>query len=364
MRSRFSSLVRRAQACCAAAGFAALPFAGAFLVTTAVRGGAAASAQEKFPVMPPPIPAKPPEPPPKPPVEAQTLKMIPKARKLTTYSFEGRVETLTADIIVQAPPAYTDSFAVWTSKMKGLEKIELIQFLISTQDAAADGSVPFRRQVPRFMVELYRGGSPMSPYGTMVQDVQSLIWEGVLDPYGNVKEMHKVVGDFTDDMKELSFPMLENIFPRLEGPKEIKVGEWFTDVAKVPLPARMTVHGLENIGLVMTRRYTLKENINGQALFEVKTSFVADPDKPPTAPQVTCIIGGEGTGEAVFDVKKGVFLRTRLPASLTIDFEAPLFPIPGRPETANPGLGRTHISMGLLLGGEQTIRRIWGEDTD
>jgi hypothetical protein len=334
------------------------------LVAAAVGGGDALSAQEKYPVMPPPVPARPPAPPPKPPLEAQTLKMVPKARKLSTYSFEGRVETLTSDVTVDAPPAYRDNFAVWSARMRGLAKIELVQFLVSTQDAAEDGTVPFRRQVPRFMVELNQQGHPMEPYGTLVQDVQSLIWEGSLDPHGNIKEIHRVAGDVTDDMKDLSFPMLEKIFPRLDGPREIKVGEGFTDVTKLPLPARLTVHGLEDIGMVMTRKYTLKENINGRAVFEVATSLASDPEKPPSEPQVTCVIGGGGTGDAIFDVRKGIFLRSRFPLRLTIEFEAPLSPIPGRPETASPGLGKTHITMGMTFGGEQVLRRIWGEDTD
>ena len=90
-------------------------------------------------------PTEPPKPPPKPPVAAQTLKMVPKTRKLSTYSFEGRVETLTDDITVEAPPAYTENFAVWSAKMRGVQKIELIQFLTSTQDL--DGTNAAGREV-------------------------------------------------------------------------------------------------------------------------------------------------------------------------------------------------------------------------
>ena len=49
---------------------------------------------------------------------------------------------------------------------------------------------------------------------------------------------------------------------------------------------------------------------------------------------------------------------------MKIDIEAPLRPLPGRPETETPGLGKSHIALALVLSADQRIQRIWGDDTD
>ena len=316
------------------------------------------------PLMPPPAqpPARPPAPKPLP--AGLTLKLVPKARKLSTYLFDGSVTTVTRDVSYDGPPAYRENFDFWIGRMKGAEKRELIQFSINTKDALQDGTVPFRRDVARFQIDLVQGGQTREPVGPLVRDVKGLSWEGFLDPLGNVKEMHRVAGEETPEMAHLSFPILEKAFPRLDGPLEIKAGEGFTDVNTSPLPSRLPINGLEETQMQITRRYVLKDLGGDRAVFEVRTSYAVDPATPPRTPRTACTIGGGGTGEAVFDVKRGVFLSTRLPTKMTIDIEAPLRPLPDVAGAENPGVGKTRIDLDVTLFVTQTVRRVWGEDAD
>ena len=209
-----------------------------------------------------------------------------------------------------------------------------------------------------------KDGHPAVPYGSLTKDVAALAWDGTFDAFGNVKEMKRIAGEDTEDMKQMSYPILDYIFPRVEGPKVYKIGEGFTDTHAMMMPSRLTIHGLEDTGMVMTRQYVLKENIDGRATFDVKVTFKSDPATPPQAPRTSCTIHGGGSGTATFDVKRGVFTSTRLPVEMLIDIEAPLRRLPGTPENADPGLGQSHIDLAMILSGDQKIQRVWGDDTD
>ena len=58
--------------------------------------------------------------------------------------------------------AYKDSFGFWTSRMKGNKKSELYQLLTLTDDAAADGTVPYRKQISRVQVDVEKQGSELN----------------------------------------------------------------------------------------------------------------------------------------------------------------------------------------------------------
>ncbi|HEU4402879.1 MAG TPA: hypothetical protein VFT43_12315, partial [Candidatus Polarisedimenticolia bacterium] len=299
------------------------------------------------------------------PVPPSALRFAPRARRLTTYTNVVRLEITTRDVTFEAPPAYQQSFAFWSGRMKGETKIELFEFQTLTQERAGEGTVPFKRTLPRFQVELQKqGGPPQEPYGTLQSDVTSLAWEGTLDAFGNVKEIHRVAGKENPEFADLGLEQIESVFPRAGEPKEIPVGAGFTESGRFPLPTPLHIKGLEKVGMVMTREYRLRDVKGEVATFDVTVSYANDPATPVTAPGTTCVIAGGGKGELVFETRRGVFLSSRLPTTMTIDIKAPLRPLPDKPETATPGAATTHMTIDLLLSAEQTAKRVWGEEED
>jgi hypothetical protein len=297
---------------------------------------------------------------------APTLHFAPKARKLSTYTSEIRFEITTRAVTFDAPPAYQKSFDFWAGRMRGQKKSELIQLVLATQDREADGTVPFRRTAPRYQVEYETRGESAAPYSTIEKDVKSQVWEGQLDPLGNVTAIRLTAGKDNPDFTNLSLPMIERCFPTIDGPRDLKVGDSFTEIAKVRSPAPLNISGLQEVGLQITRAYVLKE-ISGDgrlATFVIKASYAADPGTPSKAPDTTLVIGGGGVGEAVFEIGKGVFLSSRLPTVMTMDVSAPLRPLPDAPETAKAGTGKTHIDLELLLSAQQAVQRTWGEEEE
>ncbi|MFQ5878181.1 MAG: hypothetical protein ACE5JH_10925 [Acidobacteriota bacterium] len=294
----------------------------------------------------------------------EVLRFLPKARKLSIYTRQARVQILNREVSFEAPPAYQAGFEFWSKKMRGEGKTELIEFVITTDEPDEKGEIPFRRRSPRVMIELLDHGRPMEPYGSLQDDVKTLVWEGKLDRYGNVKEIRKVGGSDNEKIAQLTIPQMDAIFPRLDGPLELRVGEGFVEKLSLPLPARLSIKGLEDLRLLRTREYTLKRFTPRSATFEVRTTYANDPQSKPTEPRTTCRIGGGGTGEATFDVRKGVFVRTRVPETLTIDIEAPLRPLPGMDEGEDPGTGRSHLKLDLTSSATQTVKRLWGEEDD
>ena len=299
-----------------------------------------------------------------PPQAAGTIRFTPKARQLSTYVVEGRLDVTNRDVTFDAPPAYRDKFAFWTGRMKGQKRFELYQFQTSTQERAADGTVPFKRILTRFQLELEREGRPLAAMGSLQKDMTTRAWEGTLDPLGNVKEIRRTQGVDNPDAAELWMPMIERLFPPLPGARNLVAGKGFTDVVSVPLPSQLKIRGLEEIHVTVTREYLLKETTGGIAKFEVRTTYAPDPGTPPTEPGTACAISGGGTGEATFDLKRGVFLGTTLPTQMTLEVKAPLQPLEGQPPTADPGTGTTRIDLDLRLSGQQTVRRYWGEEED
>lgn len=292
------------------------------------------------------------------------LRLTPKARVMSTYTLECRFEVFTKNVTFDVPQAYQDSFAFWTGRMTQNKRMEVIEIVTSTSESNQNGSVPFKRTVPKFNLELEKKGQPLTPYGPLEKQVTSLAWAGSLDRFGNVKEIRKVAGPDNPEVDGVAFPQFDAVFPELQGPREIRVGEAFTETRVLPLPTRVNVLGLEQTTVRLTREYILKETSGSQATFEVKVTYANDSGNPPKAPDTTCLIAGGGTGQAVFDTRRGVFLSANLPSAMTIDIEAPLRPLPDKPETAHPGKGKTHIDLELLVAGLQTVQRTWGEDQD
>ena len=297
-------------------------------------------------------------------IEGPVLHFIPKAREQSIYKLQTRVQLTNVDVTFEAPAAYHASFTFWTNKMKGSSKVELIEFLISTNEPDEDGNLPFRRQSPRFMIELVEKGQPMEPYGSLQNDVKSLVWKGKFDRYGNVLEIEKVAGSNNENIAKLSIPQMEVILPRLEGPMDLRVGEGFEVEMSMPLPSRLNIRGIEELRMIRKREYILKAFTPGRATFEVKSTYLNDPESNPTEPATICTIQGEGKGEAVFDVKRGVFAKSRITDSLRFDIEAPLKPLPGEPETEEGLIGHTFLNLELKTSATQTVQRVWGEDED
>jgi hypothetical protein len=299
-----------------------------------------------------------------PPRPTQVIRLVPKARPMSTYMLQGRFEIFTKDVTFDVPPAYHDSFAFWTERMSRNKRMEVIEMVTVTQEPKEDGSVPFRRTIPRFNLELEKKGQPLAPYGPLDKQVTTLVWEGALDRFGNQKEIKKVAGADNPEIAAMAFPQFEATFPVIREPRDIKLGEAFIETRVLPLPSRLNVLGLEDTTVRLTREYTLKEATGERATFVVKVTYANDPANPPKAPGTTCTIAGGGTGEALFDTRRGVFLNSSLPTTMTVDIEAPLRPLPEKPETADPGKGKTHLEMDLLLSGQLTVRRTWGEEED
>ncbi len=292
------------------------------------------------------------------------LRFEPQGRKLSNYDTQIRYEVSTSNITFDVPPAYRESFSFLTGRLKGQRTIELIQFLVTTQDAREDGTIPFRRTAPRFQVEMEQGGKAAEPLGSYQRDVTGQVWEGLLDRYGNIKEIRTVAGKETPDFAALTLRYVQKALPGDLAPRDIRIGEGFQETFPLPLPSRLHITGLENVGLVVTREYVLKEVAGGRAVFQIKVTYAGDPATPPTAPDTICRISGGGTGEATFDVRRGVFLATRFPTTMTIDIQAPLNPLPDRPEMAKGGTGKTTILLRLEINADQSVKRPWGSEDE
>jgi hypothetical protein len=133
----------------------------------------------------------------------------------------------------------------------------------------------------------------------------------------------------------------------------------------VPFPSRLNIKGLESVQLQITRDFKLIQVRGDHAIFEQTVGYALSPKTPPEAPGTTCVIGGGGRGEATFDVRRGVFKSSSVRSALTVDIEAPLRPLPGveQPE-GSPGTAKTRLELDILISGEQTVSRVWGEEED
>jgi hypothetical protein len=300
---------------------------------------------------------------PAPGTAAAAITLTPRAWPRSSYNFEGRLESTVQDVTFETPPAYQENFAFWGNRMKGAQRTELIQIVTSTHDPDEKGNVPYHRQVARFMVDLSEHGQTRTMPSTLNRDVQSLAWDGQLDPRGLVIEKKRVAGP--DDMTEvdrLAFPLLDQVLPVLDGPKTLKPGETLTFTMTMPLPSRMTINGLEDVAARMTRVLTLKEIRGREAIFADQATYVIDPATPPKVPRTTCVIGGGGGGDATFDLDAGFFVVSRLQTKMTLDIEAPLRPLPGQPEGSDPGTGKSHLVLSLVLFGKQTAAQMYAPE--
>ena len=280
------------------------------------------------------------------------------------YAIDGRVQTSIKDVTFEAPPAYQESFTFWTNRMKGGQRAELFNLLTTTTEPAEDGSLPFHRQVSRYQLDMYDKGEMKVGDDEAVHEVTNLAWEGALDAKGNIKELRLV--RHPDEMRGiqgLSFQRLDEIYPRLTDRRQMKVGESFVEEIPMPLPQRLTVHGLEEVGIKVSRRMTLKQ-VNGQeAIFDVNVTYVANPATPPSAPRTSMTIGGGGDGQATFDMTDGLFTSARLASVLSIDIEAPLRKLPDQPEGSDPGTAKSHIEMAFDFSARQSLSKLFmGEE--
>jgi len=339
-----------------------------------ILAGSIVLAAAQDPVLPPPGmvgPSKKPAAPqkkaapaqPAPSAAAAATTLTPRAWPRSSYSFEGRLESTVQDVTFETPPAYQESFAFWGNRMKGTQRTELIQIVTSTHDPEENGNIPFHRQVARFMVDLSEHGQTRTMASVLNRDVQSLAWDGRLDPRGLILEKKRVAGP--EDMTEvdrLAFPLLDQVLPVLDGPKTLKPGETLTFTTSLPLPSRMTINGLEDVAARMTRVLTFKEVRGRQVIFSDQATYVIDPATPPKVARTTCVIGGGGDGEATFDLDAGFFVGARLQTRMTLDIEAPLRPLPGQPEGTDPGTGKSHIVLSLVLFGKQTAAEMYAAE--
>ncbi len=296
------------------------------------------------------------------PTEPQAIRFAPQARAGSSYALDVRFEMGTKDVTFDAPPAYKDSFGFWTSRMKGNKKSELYQLLTLTDDAAADGTVPYRKQISRVQVDVEKQGSELMTPDRSLDALRGMAWAGTMDRFGNVTTSRKVAGKDDTVLSDLSMPYAEAIFPRVEGSKDLKVGESVTSVQSLPLPSRLHIEGLDEIGVVVTRDLVLKQVNGDRAAFDVRLSFANDPRAGSSRSDTLCTVSGGGQGEAIFDLRHGVFLSARQPATMILDIQAPLRPLPEHPETEHPGVGRSHMELELLTTGQQSVHKIMGDD--
>jgi hypothetical protein len=291
---------------------------------------------------------------------AAPVHVQPKAWQMSTYSLDGRLESGIGTVTFEAPPDYQKSFAFWTDRMKGSNRIEMIQILTTTREAEADAHLPFHRQVSRYDLEMNERGGTMEAGSPVTNAVLALAWEGKLDAWGNVTDIKESAApQDRSEVDQLSFPILNSLFPRLEGPRDMRPGETFTEIAQMPMPSRLAIRGLENLAIRMTRVFTLREVRGAEAVFDVAVTDEIDPATAPTEPHTTCVLKGSGKGEAVFNLDDGFFTSGRIPASITIDIEAPLRRLPGQPEDQDPGTAKNHIQMLLTLSGKVTVARLF-----
>jgi hypothetical protein len=343
-----------------------LPILASLLLPAAPAADAAAAGEKPKHGAKPGVPAPPAPTPPAaaakiPPAQAPATQAVlnPRGYKRSIYSFDGRLETGITDTSFDAPPAYQQSFAYWMGRMKGAQRVELIQILTTTRDPDEGGAVPFHRQVSRYDLNLLEEGKLKEAARTLVQDVASLAWEGAFDAQGNVKEIRRVAGpDNTVEVDRLTFPLLDYLFPRLGASRTLEPGQSFSDTAAMPLPSRLSVKGLDETGMLMSRRYTLREVRGGTAVFDVAVTFSDDPATPPKAERTTCRISGSGKGEASFDLQDGLFVHATQQAKIILDISAPLRRLPDQPPDADPGSATTHIETTLGMSAKQTLSRL------
>lgn len=296
------------------------------------------------------------------PAAAGVAHFLPKARTDSTFSLTVRFEIETKNVTFDVPPAYRDSFAFWTKRMSGSKRSELFQFVNVTDDAEKDGSVHFRKTLARYQAELQQEGESLTPYSNTVKDMEGLTWEGHLDRFGNVQDARLVAGKPDPDMADLGGTWVEAFFPHVEGPRDLKPGDRISAVQSLPLPSRLNIEGLEEIRVLLTRELTLKSFAGGQASFDIKTTYATDPATKPTVAGAACVISGGGTGDALFDLTRGVFLASHQNSTLMIDIQAPLRPLPEHPETQNAGSGKSHLQLVIGYNGQQTVHKILGEE--
>ena len=291
----------------------------------------------------------------------EPIHFAPKARELSVYEQMVRVQITNKDIAFEAPEPYRESFGYWIGRMKNISRTELIEFVVTAMKPNPEGKIPFRRLARRFMIEIAKNGRPSEPYGSLQRDVTTLVWEGFLDRFGNVVELEKVAGVDNPGMEDLSFPLLNSVRPKVE-PLKLKVGEGFKDITHLPLPSRIKIKGIENVGLIRTREYILDRVLHTQANFRIVTTFANDPKLVPDVPGTFCTISGGGEGTASFDLKRGVFVSQRDVAALKIHIDAPLRPLPGKPETNEGGRATTTLDMEIRTTLRQKVKRVWGEE--
>jgi len=292
------------------------------------------------------------------------LRFLPKVRPMSTYSLGARFEIGTKNVTFEAPDAYKPGFEFWSKRMKGQKRSEVYEMTTMTQEANDSGLFPFSRTVPQFDLEIQREGEIMASPPDTEKSVATLVFEGTLDRFGNVKAFKKTAGSDDAEVETLAIPEISRLFPEADGPHDYQVGQGFKEERAVRLPTKLGIAGLENVTYKATREYTLKSIQGGLATFDVKITYADDPAFKPGAQNTSLHITGGGSGIAVFEVGRGVFQESRLPSSMHIDIEAPLRPLPDHPETAKAPTGKTHVDLDLLVAGRQTVRRVWGDDTD
>ena len=106
-------------------------------------GASLAAAPKGQPAATPPAPSAP-----KPAPVPTVLHLLPKVHRLSTYSISARFEMTTRDVTFDAPAAYMESFNFWSKRMKGQRRSEVYEIKSVTQDADAQGLVPFRLTIP------------------------------------------------------------------------------------------------------------------------------------------------------------------------------------------------------------------------
>jgi hypothetical protein len=288
------------------------------------------------------------------------LKLEPHAWPRSSYNFEGRVETEIGTTSFKAPPDYQQSFDFWIGKLRDTNRQELIQQVLSTAEAEAGGAIPFHRSISRYSLEINDQGKLKTPFGDVPAAVKKLAWEGKLDPNGRITEMHRVAApEDASTIDRLAFPLLDHALPVLDGAHTLKSGETITLEETLPLPSRLTIAGLEEAAVRMTRVLTPKETIGDQVTFGVKTIYATDPSTPPKAERTTCAIAGGGDGEAVFNKSDGLFVSSSMTSKLVIDIEAPVRVLPGQAPGTDPGTASVHLEMSLKMSAKQDVARLF-----
>ena len=295
---------------------------------------------------------------------AATIHFAPQAQGSASYTLNAHFDVMTKEVTFDAPPAYKESFAFWSARMKGNRRNELYEFVTLTEEPAADKTVHFRRVLSRFQVDLERNGETLAPMTMASKDMTGQAWEGTLDPFGNIKDVRRVAGEDTGDMAELATPYVMEIFPFVDGPRDLKVGETLKSSVVLPLPSPLHMPGLENVRVLLTRELTLQQVGGNLARFEVKTTYADAPAPEGKGPSggASCKVSGGGTGVMNFDLRRGVFLTADQPGDMTLEISAPLRPLPDHPETEKAGNGKSRIELRINTTGGLVVHRLVGED--